>query len=161
PSGANTQPWFFSVVTKPEIKKEIRIQAEVEEKRFYEECASEQTLNDLKPFGTNWQKPHLEEASALIVIFAKNFDYMNDSKKKCYYPKESVGIATGFLLFSLHQLGFATLTHTPQPMTFLNRILDRPFNEKPFLILAIGKAHPDYNAPDLRKIEFEKTCTFM
>ncbi len=161
PSGANKQPWFFVVVTDPAVKKNIRTLAEAEEKHFYQKAASEQTLCDLKPLGTTWEKPHLEEASALIVIFGKNFDYIDEQKTKCYYTKESVGIATGFLIFSLHQLGFATLTHTPQPMSFLNDILERPQNEKPFLILAVGQAHPEHVPPLLAKKEFEQTCLFI
>ena len=158
PSGANSQPWFFSVVQSQKVKKLIRLAAEQEEKKFYEVTATDEVLCDLKPFGTNWQKPHLEDASALIIIFAKNYEYVGNQKKKCYYPKESVGIATGFLITALHQLGLSTLTHTPQPMSFLNDILQRPKNEKAFLILAVGKPHPNYSPPELVRKDLKDIC---
>lgn len=160
PSGANSQPWFFSLVVSPELKNKIRREAENEERSFYQN-ASEEVLCDLKAFNTNWEKPHLEEASALIVVFAKTFDADGLKKKRCYYPKESAGIATGFLISSLHQLGIATLTHTPQPMNFLNQCLNRPLNEKPFLILAIGQSHHEYRAPEIQKKSFDQICEIL
>lgn len=138
PSGANKQPWFFSVVINKELKKAIREAAEIEEYKLYHEKAGEDFINDIRPFKTNWQKPHLEEASALIVIFAKTFEMVDGKKSNCYYVKESVGIATGFLISMLHQLGYACLTHTPNPMFFLNKLLNRSLSDKPFLILAVG-----------------------
>lgn len=148
PSGANAQPWFFSIVISSDIKQKIRVAAEDEERKFYQERASERFLKDLKPLQTNWEKPHLEEAAALIVIFQKS---QNESTVQvpahCYYPKESVGIATGFLITALHMAGYATLTHTPAPMSFLNQILQRPYTDRPFMILAVGHPCPSYQAP--------------
>lgn len=161
PSGANSQPWFFCIVTNSDVKRKIRCAAEVEEKQFYEVTATKEVLCDLKPFNTDWQKPHLEEAAALIVIFAKSYEYIQQTKRKCYYPKESVGIATGFLISALHTLGIATLTHTPQPMSFLNDLLRRPNYEKPYLILAVGKRHSEYTAPDLKRKTFDDICKII
>lgn len=155
PSGANGQPWFFAVVTDPTIKAAIRQAAEVEERKFYEERASEEFLSDLAPLETNWSKPHLEEAAALIVIFYRAFERKDGKRKRTYYPKESVGIATGFLITALHRLGIATLTHTPNPMSFLNQVLERPSNERPFLILATGYPSPDFVPPDITRKDWD------
>lgn len=154
PSGANKQPWFFSIVTKPELKQEIRIMAENEEIQFYTKKASQIFLNDLKPFKTNWSKPHLTEAAALIIIFYKNNEIVGEEKSNCYYAKESVGIATGILITALHHLGLATLTHTPNPMGFLNEIANRPSFEKPFLILAVGHRNKMSENLELYKKKF-------
>lgn len=151
PSGANRQPWFFAVVKDQKIKREIRLAAEKEEFDFYTKRADTRFLDDLKPFSVSWDKPHLEEASALIVIFSKSYELDEGEKKRCYYPSESVGIATGILITALHRLGFATLTHTPNPMKFLTQILDRPKGEKPYLILVVGKRASDYKAPDIER----------
>lgn len=145
PSGANKQPWFFSIVKSPELKKQIRMAAEEEEYLFYKKRADDEFLGDLKQFNLNWQKPHLEDAAALIVIFSKNFQISDGKKERCYYPKESVGIATGILITALHNLGIHQLTHTPNPMSFLNILLKRPKEEKPFLILAVGYKSIDFN----------------
>jgi len=150
PSGANRQPWFFAIVKSPELKKKIRMAAEKEEIDFYKK-ADDTFLDDLTPFNVNWQKPHLEEASALIVIFTKSYDMVDGEKLRCYYPKESVGIATGMLITALHQLGYGTLTHTPNPMKFLTKILEIPAGEKPFLILAVGKKAPNENLPNIKR----------
>ena len=155
PSGANKQPWYFAVVKSKEMKKNIRIAAENEEYEFYHERNNKQWLDDLIPFKTNWEKAHLEEASALIVIFSKNFEDSN-RQKRCYYPKESVGIATGILITSLHRLGISTLTHTPNPMGFLNNLLKRPKTEKPFLILAVGYQNDDYDLPLITRKTLEE-----
>lgn len=150
PSGANKQPWFFAVVKSDEMKAVIRKEAEKEEFNFYHKRNNKEWLDDLKKFKTTWQKPHLEEAAALIVIFSKNFD--DEAKtKKCYYPKESVGIATGILITAFHRLGISSLTHTPNPMSFLNKILKRPSNEKPFLILAVGYKSENCVLPDIKR----------
>ena len=145
PSGANKQPWHFSLVQDKKIKKEIRVAAESEEKQFYEHRASKEWLEDLNQFGTDWKKPFLETAPFLIIIFSQVFEKNADGEnRKNYYVNESVGIAAGFLLAALHNAGLATLTHTPSPMNFLNKILKRPNNEKPFVLLVVG--YPNINA---------------
>lgn len=156
PSGANKQPWFFSIVTTPELKQKIRHLAEQEEFDFYTQKASASFLNDLKPLKTNWSKPHLTEASALILIFYKNQELGLNGKTNNYYAKESVGIATGFLVAGLHQLGFSTLTHTPNPMGFLNQLACRPSHEKPFLILAVGHRNTEAEPIRLTKKSFDE-----
>ncbi len=139
PSGANMQPWHFEVVGDPVIKKKIRLAAEEEEQRFYEGRASEEWLDALAPLGTDAEKPFLETAPWLIVIFEQRYGLDQDGEKiRYYYTKESVGLASGFLIAALHNAGLASLTHTPSPMGFLNRILERPGNEKPFLLLVTG-----------------------
>ena len=145
PSGANKQPWFFSIVENEFLKKKIRIAAEEEEFQFYKNRADDEFLGDLKQFNLDWQKPHLEDASALIVIFSKTSQITDEKKERCYYPKESVGIATGILITALHNLGIHQLTHTPNPMSFLNMLLERPKEEKPFLILAVGYKSQSFN----------------
>ena len=151
PSGANKQPWTFCLVSSPEIKEKIRIAAEEEEKLNYSERMSEQWLNDLKKFGTNWQKPFLEAAPYLIVVFKKSYDEDLDGKKTNYYVNESVGIATGFLLMALHQAGLYTLTHTPSPMRFLTKILNRPSNERPYLLIPVGYPEEGHEVPDIKR----------
>ncbi len=152
PSGANKQPWHFVIVQSPEIKKQIRKAAEIEEKEFYGGKAPHEWLEDLEPLGTDEHKPFLEEAPFLIVIFEQKFEQTNTGeRKKHYYTKESVGIATGILIAALHFAGLATLTHTPSPMNFLNAILNRPKNEKPFLILVTGYPSDDTEVPDIVK----------
>lgn len=131
PSGANQQPWTFVAVTDPALKKEIREAAEEEERAFYEHRASSEWLQDLEPLGTNWVKDFLEVAPVLIVVFRQSYGLREDgSKRKYYYTAESVGIAAGFLIAAIHQAGLVTLTHTPSPMNFLEKILRRPPNEK-------------------------------
>lgn len=156
PNGANKQPWHFAIVKSPEIKKKIREAAEEEEKAFYGGRANQEWLDDLKIFGTNPEKPFLEKAPYLIVIFAKPYDVdENGNRKQNYYVKESVGIATGFLIAALHKAGLATLTHTPSPMGFLTEILERPKHEKPFILLVTGKAAQDAKVPDITKKGFD------
>ncbi len=155
PSGANKQPWFFAIIKSQEMKTKIRIAAEKEEYDFYHKRNNEKWLDDLKPFRTNWKKPHLEEASTLIVIFSKNFEDTTN-QNRCYYSKESVGIATGMLITALHQLGISTLTHTPNPMSFLNELLNRPKNEKPYLILATGYKNDKFDLPDIKRKNIEE-----
>lgn len=139
PSGANMQPWKFVVISKTALRTKLKQEAEKEEKAFYKNRASTEWLQALGPLGTDWQKPFLLEAPYLIAIFAENFGLLaNGDRVKHYYVQESVGIATGFLITALHQAGLATLTHTPSPMGFLNRILERPRNERPFLLLVVG-----------------------
>lgn len=149
PSGANLQPWTFVVVSDPSVKFKIREAAEVEEKEFYERRAPLEWIEALAPLGTDWRKPFLESAPYLIVVFQQNWSPAHDAlgretKMKHYYATESVGLACGLLIASLHQAGLATLTHTPAPMGFLRDILDRPKNETPFLLLPVG--YPKYDA---------------
>lgn len=162
PSGANKQPWHFVAIQDQEVKKQIREAAEEEEKAFYGGRASEEWLDDLKPFATNWQKPFLEDAPWLIVVFRKNYDLNDDgSKSKNYYVQESVGIACGFLIAAIHAAGLATLTHTPSPMGFLSKILDRPANEKPFLLLPVGYPAKDATVPNISKKSLDEISDFI
>jgi iodotyrosine deiodinase len=156
PSGANMQPWRFVVVRDPAVKRRIREAAEEEERAFYEQRAPEEWLEALAPLGTDWEKPFLETAPALIVVFRIDYGLRRDEagaerRIKHYYVQESVGIACGFLLAALHLAGLATLTHTPSPMGFLAAILDRPKNEKPYLLIPVGYPAPDAVVPDIVK----------
>ncbi len=161
PSGANMQPWFFAIVRSSKIKRTIRIEAEKEEKEFYTKRATEEWLKTLEKFGTNEKKPFLEKAPYLIVVFEKKYDKDSRGKNiKHYYTKESVGIATGILITALHNSGVGTLTHTPSPMKFLNQILDRPENEKPFMIIVTGLPHKATTVPDVTKKNFDDIATF-
>ena len=156
PSGANIQPWFFAIIKNPDIKKIIRVEAEKEEKEFYAKRAPDEWLKALEQFGTDEHKPFLEKAPYLIVVFEKKFDKDEDNKIiKHYYTKESVGIATGMLITSLHNSGIATLTLTPSPTNFLNHILDRPQNEKPFLIIVAGIPERTTLLPNIERKRFE------
>ena len=139
PNGANLQPWHFVVIKNKSIKKKIRMAAEIEEKEFYEKKAPKEWLEALRPLGTDKNKSFLEEAPYLIAVFEKKHSIKNKKKVKNYYVKESVGIATGILISCLHFSGLSMLTHTPSPMNFLNKILKRPVNEKPFVLLVVGK----------------------
>ena len=155
PSGANKQPWQFVVVKDLSIKAEIRKAAEKEEKEFYGHRATKEWLEDLNQFGTDWHKPFLEIAPYLIVIFRKIYDLEDDgTQRKNYYVNESVGIASGFLLAALHHAGLATLTHTPSPMNFLGEILNRPKNEKAFLLIPVGYPAKNAEVPDISKKPF-------
>ena len=152
PSGANMQPWHFVLISDPPIKKKIRIAAEKEEKEFYETRAPKEWLEALDPLGTDDKKPYLETAPWLIAIFMQRFGKLPDGKKvKHYYGLESVGIATGILITAIHNSGLASLTHTPSPMGFLNKILKRPENERPFLLLVVGHPAENTNVPDIRR----------
>jgi iodotyrosine deiodinase len=162
PNGANKQPWHFVVVTSPQIKKRIREEAEKEEHEFYTKRATEEWLADLAMLETDENKPFLETAPALIIIFGKSYDVDEQGKKlKNYYVQESVGIATGILITALHHAGLVTLTHTPSPMGFLNEILDRPNNERPFLILVTGYPAKNVKVPDILKKHLEEIATFL
>ncbi len=162
PSGANMQPWHFIVVADPKIKKEIKIAAEKEEKEFYSKRAPKEWLDALKPLGTNENKPFLETAPYLIVIFSKSYDLSSDGKKiKQYYSIESTGIACGMLITAIHHAGLVSLTHTPSPMKFLNKILNRPENEKPFLLLVVGYPSADAMVPNIKKKKFEEITSFF
>lgn len=151
PSGAHKQPWTFCAVADPQIKAQIREAAEKEEYVNYHGRMSEEWLRDLEPFGTDWHKPFLETAPWLLVVFKKSYDLEGEDKRKNYYVNESVGIACGFLLAAIHHAGLAALTHTPSPMNFLQQILDRPDNERPFLLIPVGYPADDAEVPDLRR----------
>ena len=155
PSGANKQPWQFVVVRDSGIKTKIREAAEKEEKEFYGHRATKEWLEDLNQFGTDWHKPFLDIAPYLIVVFRKIYDLENaGTQRKNYYVNESVGIASGFLLAALHHAGLITLTHTPSPMNFLGEILNRPKNEKAFLLIPVGYPAKDAEVPDISKKPF-------
>jgi iodotyrosine deiodinase len=158
PSGANRQPWHFVVVANPEIKRRIREAAEEEECAFYEHRAPDEWLEALAPLGTDWHKPFLEVAPYLIVVFREDYGLAENEagdeiKEKNYYVMESVGIACGFLLAALHLAGLATLTHTPSPMGFLSQILNRPKNEKPYLLIPVGFPAEGTRVPNIKKKE--------
>lgn len=162
PSGANMQPWHYVVVSDSELKLRIRMAAEEEEREFYANRAPQEWLDALAPLGTDADKPFLESAPYLIVIFAKSYTINSQGKKvKNYYVSESVGIATGILITALHQSGLATLTHTPSPMRFLNQILNRPQNEHPFLILVVGYPAEDAEVPKINKKPFNEINTLI
>jgi nitroreductase len=162
PSGANMQPWRFVVVSDPQVKKQIREGAEKEEREFYERRAPDEWLEALAPLGTDWRKPFLEEAPYLIVIFGLSNTILPDgTKRKNYYVTESVGIATGMLITAIHYAGLATLTHTPSPMAFLNKILKRPANERPFLVLVVGYPAEGTTVPDISKKSLDEIATFL
>jgi iodotyrosine deiodinase len=161
PSGANLQPWHFVVVTNPDVKRKIREEAEAEEREFYNGRAPQEWLDALAPLGTDADKPFLETAPYLIAIFAESYGLLPDGRKvKNYYVQESVGIATGILITALHHAGLVSLTHTPSPMGFLNGILDRPANERPFLLLVVGLPADDAMVPDIGKKPLDEIATF-
>ena len=162
PSGANQQPWHFVVVVDPAVKRQIRAAAEAEERDFYESRAPQEWLDALAPLGTDANKPFLETAPYLIAIFAQSYSLLPDGRKvKNYYVQESVGIATGFLIIALHNVGLATLTHTPSPMGFLSEILGRPANERPFLLLVAGYPAEDATVPLISKKPLAEIATFL
>lgn len=160
PSGAHKQPWIFCVVSNKELKKKIRIAAEKEEKESYESRMSERWLKDLEPLGTDWQKPFLEIAPYLIIIFKKVYDEEKGEKKTNYYVNESVGIACGFLISAIHKAGLVTLTHTPSPMNFLTEILERPKNERPFLLLPVGYPAEETFVPKIERKALDEVAVF-
>jgi len=151
PSGANQQPWRFVVVTDPDAKRRIREAAEAEEKENYERRFPDEWLEALEPFGTDWHKEFLETAPYLIAVFRIDYGLEGERKIKHYYVQESVGLACGFLLAALHLAGLATLCHTPSPMGFLCEILERPKNERPFLLIPVGYPAPDAEVPVIGK----------
>ena len=164
PSGANMQPWHFVAVMDPELKRRIREGAEEEERAFYHGRAPREWLDALAPLGTDEHKPFLEIAPCVIVVFALSYGVLPDGRKvKNYYVQESVGIAVGLLIAALHHAGLATLTHTPSPMAFLNEILGRPANERPYLILVTGYPAAGARVPVAggRKKTFPEIATFM
>lgn len=162
PNGANMQPWHFVVVTDPAIKREIRLGAEKAEREFYRHKAPKEWLDALAPLGTDEHKPFLEIAPCLIVVFAQSHGVLPDGRTvKHYYAQESVGIATGILITALHHAGLVSLTHTPSPMGFLNRLTGRPVNERPFLILVAGYPAEGARVPAITKKPLEEIATFI
>ena len=161
PSGANMQPWHFAAVANQELKSQIRVAAEQEEKELYEHRASDEWLKALEPLGTNEHKPFLETAPWLITVFLKKFSFDEQGNRyKNYYTVESVGIACGFLLAALHWAGLATLTHTPSPMKFLNELLDRPPTERAYMLIVTGYPAEDATVPVISKGTLENISTF-
>ncbi len=162
PSGANLQPWQFVAVSDPVIKRKIRIAAEEEEKEFYTNRAPKEWLDALAHLGTDELKPFLETAPYLIAIFSKSYEFLPDGKKiKHYYAQESTGIACGILITAIHNAGLVSLTHTPSPMNFLNEVLGRPKNEKPFLLLVVGYPAKDPKVPDIQKKKLKEIASFI
>lgn len=151
PSGAHKQPWTFCLVSSPDYKKKIREAAEAEERENYGGRMSDEWLKDLEVFETNWEKPFLETAPYLIVVFKQAYEIQEGEKRNHYYVNESVGIATGFLLTAIHQAGLAALTHTPSPMNFLTQLLERPANERAFLLIPVGYPIDDAMVPDIER----------
>ncbi|KIC25731.1 MULTISPECIES: nitroreductase family protein [unclassified Leisingera] len=161
PSGANHQPWFFAAISNPALKAQIREEAEEEERRFYAGGAGDEWIEALEPIGTNADKPHLTTAPWLIVVFAQRWgEFADGTRYKNYYVPESVNIATGVLLTALHTAGLFTLTHTPNPMKFLNGTLGRPASEKPTMIIAVGHPADDAMVPSVAKMKkpLEQIC---
>jgi nitroreductase len=163
PSGANRQPWHFAVVSDPAVKAEIRRGAEAEEKEFYEGGrATEEWLKALAPLGTDWRKPFLEIAPWLVVVFKQIHAADADgSRLTNYYVNESVGIACGLFIAAIQRMGLATLTHTPQPMRFLTGILDRPENERPYILFPVGYPHPDCEVPEISKKDLAEVSSWF
>ena len=162
PSGANLQPWHFVVIQDPKVKHTIRIEAEKEERDFYSGRAPQEWLDALAPLGTDEHKPFLETAPYLIAIFEKTHSHLEDGRRvKNYYVGQSTGIACGMLITALHHAGLATLTHTPSPMGFLNKILGRPKHERPFLLLVAGYPAADVKVPDITRKSLDKIATFI
>ncbi len=162
PSGANQQPWHFVVISDPALKHQIREAAEAEEREFYTHRAPDDWLDALAPLGTDANKPFLEVAPVLIAVFAETYGVRpGGAKVKHYYVPESVGIATGLLVAAVHHAGLASLTHTPSPMGFLNDILGRPANERPFLLLVVGYPAPGAQVPVITKKTLDEIATFL
>lgn len=161
PSGAHKQPWTFCAISNPELKKQIRIAAEEEEKISYESRMSERWKDDLAHLGTDMHKPFLENAPWLIIAFKKVYDLdENGEKHNNYYVNESVGIACGFLIAAIHNAGLATLTHTPSPMNFLEKILNRPKNERAYILFPVGYAHEETFVPDINRKPLQDVSEF-
>jgi iodotyrosine deiodinase len=163
PSGAHRQPWTFVAISDPTVKREIRLAAEEEEQAFYlKGRAAEEWLAAVEPMATNWKKPFLETAPWLVVVFERTFGYDADgNRQKNYYVKESVGIACGFFIAALHNMGLATLTHTPAPMKFLSEILHRPDNERPSIIFPVGYPAENAMVPDLKRRELHDVSVWI
>ena len=161
PSGAHKQPWTFCVVSNADMKSKIRAAAEEEERISYGGRMSDVWLKDLEPLGTDWEKPFLEIAPYLIIVFKRSYEYDADgSKHQNYYVQESVGLACGFLLAAIHDAGLVALTHTPSPMNFLTKLLDRPENEKPFLLIPVGYPVDECFVPDIERKKLDEVAVW-
>jgi nitroreductase len=156
PSGAHQQPWTFVVVSDPEVKRRLREGAEAEERDFYERRATDEWKDAIRPIGTDWVKTHITDAPYVIVVFEQAWRWADGRKVKHYYVRESVGIAVGFLLAALQAGGLCALTHTPSPMGFLGKILERPENERPFVLIPVGYPAEDADVPDLERKPLEE-----
>jgi len=162
PNGANKQPWQFVIVSNAEVKKEIRREAEKREREFYQGMSTKEWVKDLEPLGTNANKPFLENAPYLVVVFAQRYSWSeNGEKKPNYYVPESVGISTGILITAIHHAGLACLTYTPPKIGFLNQILNRPANERPFMILVVGYPSENIMIPMISKKKFSEIAQFI
>ena len=161
PSGANKQPWRFIIVTDPELKRKIRIAAEKEEKENYEHRMTQEWLDDLATLGTDWHKEFLEVAPALIAVFSVEYDMEGERTRKNYYVKESVGLAVGFLLAAIHNAGLVSLTHTPSPMHFLQGILNRPANERPFVLIPVGYPAEKVMVPNIGRKDLQQISVWL
>lgn len=162
PSGAHKQPWTFVVVEDPAVRRRMREVAEAEERRFYSELAPDEWLRDLEPLGTDWVKTHVTGAPWLVVVFAQDYELRADGTKgKHYYVNESVGIAVGFFLAALRMSGVAALTHTPSPMRFLGEVLQRPPNERAYVVIPIGYPADDAQVPDLKRKTLEQISAWL
>lgn len=160
PSGAHKQPWTFCLVGDPALKQQIRLGAEEEERRNYQVRMSEEWLEDLQPFDTDWNKPFLEDAPWLVVVFKQIYGMENGQKRSHYYVNESVGLACGFLLTAIHHAGLVALTHTPSPMNFLAEILGRPSHERPYLLIPVGYPPEGAQVPLLRRKSLSEVVAF-
>ena len=161
PSGANKQPWTFCAISDPELKAKIRQAAEAEERESYAHRMNEEWLKDLRPIGTDSDKPFIETAPWIIVVMRKAWDQRDDgSRGQTYYSQESVGIATGFLLTAIHQCGLVALTHTPSPMTFLQTVLERPANERAYMLIPVGYPEDGSTVPDIQRLPLERVAAF-
>lgn len=156
PSGAHKQPWTFCVISNSDLKAKIREAAEAEEKQNYDGRMSERWLEDLEPFGTNWEKPFIDIAPYIIVVFKRAYEMIDGEKRNNYYVNESVGIACGMLIAAIHNAGLCTLTHTPSPMNFLAKVLNRPENERAFLLMPVGYAADNAEVPDIERKTLDK-----
>lgn len=160
PSGAHKQPWTFCVVSNPDLKSKIRRAAEEEERESYASRMSDRWLQDLAPLGTDTNKPFIEDAPWLIIVFKRVYEHENNEKHNNYYVNESVGIASGMLITAIHNAGLVTLTHTPSPMNFLTKLLNRPANERAFLLLPVGYAKQPVYVPDIQRKSLEEVVVF-
>ena len=161
PSGAHQQPWTFVVVSDPEVKRRLRDGAEAEERDFYSRRATDEWKDAIRPIGTDWVKTHITDAPYVIVVFEQVWRWEDGRKVKHYYVRESVGIAVGFLLAALQAAGLCALTHTPSPMGFLGKILERPENERPFILIPVGYPADGATVPTLAKKPFDEIATFI
>jgi nitroreductase len=161
PSGANKQPWTFCLISNTLLKSKLRSLAEEEEMKSYGGRMNEEWLQDLEPLGTNWEKPFIDIAPWIIVVMKKSYDSgANGKKLQNYYVSESVGIACGFLLMAIHNAGLVALTHTPSPMNFISKALNRPENEKPFLLIPVGRPHEDATVPSIKRKALDKIIAY-